>query len=107
VWSTGWIIRLWRSKGATLALPPIKRAMASNQAWLLRMVHRADDFTRFSDMRHDDRPGRRGGIQTPRDDESGSRSIGASRGFDLVPHVADRRAASSDEASSVGRRNAG
>ncbi len=91
VWSTGWTARLWRSKGA--AMSPSER----EQAWLLRMVHRVDDFTRFNDLQ-------RNANRRTRGDHGADL---AASGFDLVPVLADRSAAATTAASCDNRRVAG
>lgn len=92
VWSTGWIARLWRSKGAS----PVSMQMANAQTWLLRMVYRADDLSRFNDAWRNAHKGQH------RLDADGSPS-----GFDLVPVLAHRSAQASDAASPRERRAAG
>ena len=91
VWSTGWTARLWRSKGA--AMSPSER----EQAWLLRMVHRVDDFTRFNDLQRNANRRTRGDHGTDL----------AASGFDLVPVLVDRPAAKTLAASGRQRRVAG
>lgn len=92
VWSTGWIARLWRSKGAT----SVSMQTAHEQAWLLRMVYRADDLSRFNDKL--------------RNAPEGQPRLAAGwppSGFDLVPVLVHRSAQASDATSPRARRAAG
>jgi hypothetical protein len=91
VWSTGWTARLWRSKGAAISQAERERA------WLLRMVHRVDDFTRFNDIQRHAR----------RHTHDGDAAPFAASGFDLVPVLVDRSAAKTLAAPGRQRRVAG
>ena len=91
VWSTGWTARLWRSKGAAISQAERERA------WLLRMVHRVDDFTRFNDIQR----------QARRRAHDVDAAPFAASGFDLVPVLVDRPAAKTLAAPGRQRRVAG
>lgn len=95
VWSTGWIARLWRSKGAA----PATAQMEREQAWLLRMVHRVDDVSRFNDLQ-------RNAPRRARGDDPIGVDL-APGGFDLVPFLVDRPGVATDATSCDARRFAG
>ena len=103
VWSTGWIARLWKCKGAT----PISMPMTHERAWLLRMVYRADDLSRFNDFSRNARDLARGGERTRRARQHRVDAGRPTSGFDLVPVLVHRSAAASDATSPRDRRAAG
>ena len=92
MWSTGWIARLWKSKGAT----SVSMQTANEQAWLLRMVYRADDLSRFNDT-----------LRNAHEDQHRLDAGWPPSGFDLAPVLVHRSAQASDATSPRARRAAG
>jgi hypothetical protein len=92
MWSTGWIARLWKSKGAT----SVSMQTVNEQAWLLRMVYRADDLSRFNDT-----------LRNAHEDQHRLDAGWPPSGFDLAPVLVHRSAQASDATSPRARRAAG